>query len=151
MFQAGQAFAVNDRERGMPLWTSAMQEMKRAVVLRPNDVGVRIPRGAVMLASYPYIADAHTRELHRSLGIEDYERALELQAGYFDRLSVHARGELLVALADACADAMDAERAERYYGRIVRELPEGSYSARAQEWLRTRTPPKEPWRCTGCH
>ena len=56
-----------------------------------------------------------------------------------------------MALADACADAGGAERAERYYGRIVRELPAGAYSTRAQEWLRTRTPASEPWRCTGCH
>src|SRR5665647_690939 len=41
------AFRTGDRAKGIELYTAGLAEMDAAVELAPNNVGVRIPRGAV--------------------------------------------------------------------------------------------------------
>src|SRR5262245_54116077 len=48
-FQAGVAFQKGDMKSGGELWQRGMDEMNSAVILAPDKVGVRIPRGAVLL------------------------------------------------------------------------------------------------------
>src|SRR5215472_17505263 len=50
-FKSGQAFATGDAQKGMELWRQGMAEMDKAVALAPDKVGVRIPRGASLLAT----------------------------------------------------------------------------------------------------
>src|SRR5690348_3912511 len=46
LYQAGGAFQRGDQNKGIDLWTRGLKEMKTAVELDPDSVGVRIPRGA---------------------------------------------------------------------------------------------------------
>src|SRR5215208_3849596 len=50
-FQAGMAFQRNDGPTGTALWSRGLAEMDEAVALAPENVGVLIPRGAMLLTA----------------------------------------------------------------------------------------------------
>ena len=89
-------------------------------------------------------------------GVADYEKALLVQQPYFDKLSRHARGELLFGLADGWYRLGDMEKARGYLRRITNACPDSVYSRRAEEWLAVKDTAalKEKSRaltCVGCH
>lgn len=149
ILRAGVAFRAGKQDDGMKLWTDGMAEMDRAVALAPDNVGTRIPRGAVLLAASPFVPEPErTRLLDK--GLSDYERVLQLQSDHFDKLSRHARTQLLFGLADGWNRRGDQAKARSYYQR-VRDLAGGSaYGARANAYLAGDTKPA-PMACGGCH
>ena len=151
MFLAGQSFQRGDVQKGMELWQRGMNEMNRAVSLAPNDVAVRIPRGATLFEVSRQAPPAQGAPLLQ-LALDDYEHTLQLQekAGYFATLSSHAKGELLFGLADGWARAGDQQKARDYFTRLTREAAESGRSKYASAWLDGK-PPASPGTCTGCH
>lgn len=149
ILRAGVAFRAGRKEEGMKLWTGGMEEMDRAVAIAPDSIGTRIPRGAVLLAASPFVPEPErTRLLDKGLG--DYERVLQLQSGYFEKLSRHARTQLLFGLADGWNRRGDQAKARGYYER-VRQVAAGTpYAARADAFLAGDTRPA-PIACGGCH
>jgi tetratricopeptide (TPR) repeat protein len=151
MFQAGQAFQGGDVPTGMDLWQRGLGEMNRAVALAPDDVAVRIPRGATLFEVSRQTPPAQGAPLLK-LALEDYEHTLELQgkANGFAKLSPHAKGELLFGLADGWARAGDAQKARDYFTRLTKEAADSGRTSYAQAWLDGK-PPANPGRCVGCH
>jgi hypothetical protein len=149
ILRAGSAFRAGERERGMTLWTQGMAEMDRAVALAPDEVGTRIPRGAVLLAASPFVPEPErTRLLDKGLG--DYEHALALQKDHFDRLSRHARTQLLFGLADGWNRRGDQARARAYFERVRAVAGNTPYGKRAEAFLAGETAPAAV-ACGGCH
>jgi len=153
---AGKAFQSNDVPKGMSLYERGLKEMDDAVALQPESLQVLIPRGATYLSIAQYNP---VPEISRHLiqtGVEDYEKALRLQQPYFDKLSRHARGELLFGLADGWFRLGDMGKSRVYLQQITNACPDSAYSRRAAEWLATKdaTKLKEKSRalsCIGCH
>jgi cytochrome c553 len=112
------AFRTGDRATGMTLYTRGLSEMDRAVELAPGAVGVRIPRGAVVLSMAPYVPEPEKSRLWQR-GVADYEVALAAQAPRFSTLSQHAREQLLYGLLDGYAGLGDTAKAEAYYQRMT--------------------------------
>ncbi len=149
ILRAGDAFRAGQKEQGMKLWTDGMAEMDRAVAITPDDVGTRIPRGAVLLAASPFVPEPErSRLLDKGLG--DYERVLALQKGHFDRLSRHARTQLLFGLADGWNRRGDKDRARAYFERVREIAGTSPYGQRAEAYLAGKTDPA-PVACGGCH
>lgn len=119
--------------------------------LAPDRIGVRIPRGAVLLQSSLFIASAEIAQPLIEKGLADYERTLELQKSYFDTLGTHPRGELLFGIADAHRRLGHEEQARQFFERIAAELKGSSYQKRADIWLTTRTLSAQQAQCSGCH
>ena len=67
-YKAGNAFQSGDNAKGMELYRKAFAEMDKAVKLAPNQVGVRIPRGAALLAATAFqpMDDRVRSELRRA-------------------------------------------------------------------------------------
>ncbi len=149
VMRAGIAFRAGQQDQGMKLWMQGMGEMDRAVSLAPDEVGTRIPRGAVLLAASPFVPEPErTRLLDKGLG--DYERVLALQKDHFDRLGRHARTQLLFGLADGWNRRGDQAKARVYFER-VRDVAAGTaYGKRAEAFLAGQTAPA-PVACGGCH
>jgi hypothetical protein len=150
-YESGQLFRKGDQQSGMALWNEGLALMSRAVVLAPDHVGVRIPRGATLAAATatPDMPPDFARPLVE-LALSDYTKAYELQRNRFDRLSVHARGELLMGIADL------SERSGREWRewarRAVDELPkESPYARRAAAWLDKGELRPGARICLGCH
>jgi tetratricopeptide (TPR) repeat protein len=150
MFQAGAAFARGDAQRGTEMWERGLKEMNEAVALEPDNVGVRIPRGATLLQATMNLGGAGRPLLEQAVG--DYEHVLALQASYFDKLGDHPRGELLFGLAEGYSRLGQPEKARKYFERLVREAPGSGQAPRADAWLKTGTvPPARGLGCVGCH
>jgi|HubBroStandDraft_5_1064220.scaffolds.fasta_scaffold95592_2 tetratricopeptide (TPR) repeat protein len=151
MMEAQGLFASGDSGRAIPVWMRGLQEMQAAVDLAPDNVAVRIPRGAVLLTASHYIPDAGMSKPLIADGVSDYQRAYDLQKDYFATLGTHPRGELLMGLADGYSRLGDQEKAAAYFDEIIRTLPDSAYAKRANMWNTTKSLPLEQTTCVGCH
>lgn len=149
ILRAGSAFRAGQKDQGMTLWIDGMKEMDRAVAIAPDEVGTRIPRGAVLLAASPFVPEPQRSQL-LDKGLGDYEHVLALQKGHFDRLSRHARTQLLFGLADGWNRRGDKDRARTYFERVREIAGTSAYGKRAQAYLAGQTDPA-PVACGGCH
>jgi len=152
-FKAGRAFQRGDTENGMTMWTKGTGEMDEAVGLAPDNVGVRIPRGAMLLQATRNMPPPMAKPLlEKALG--DYEHTLEIQSksGVFAALGDHPKGELLFGLAEGYSRLGQPEKARPYFERLVSDAPGSGQTPKAREWLATGTlPPTTGLGCVGCH
>jgi hypothetical protein len=148
--QAGALFAKGETPKAMPLWGRGLEEMARAVALEPDNVGVRIPRGAVLLEASRRVPAPQQLPL-LTLALADYEHALKRQEPrVFATLSDHAKGELLFGLADGWARAGDPQKARAYFMRLTKDAATSGRANYAKLWLEGK-PPADPGTCIGCH
>ncbi|MBK7930406.1 MAG: hypothetical protein IPJ98_23885 [Bryobacterales bacterium] len=153
-FQSGQLFQQGKREEGMKLSARSMEEMDRAVALAPDHIGVRIPRGAALLAAARFMPENPFRASLLQRAIDDHQHVynMHVKAGELAKIGDHPLGELLQALGDTYSRTGDAAKAEEYYKQIQTMLPKSEYARRASKWMETRQPlgPMEA-QCVGCH
>ena len=151
IFEAGSAFASHDEARGAQLWTKGLREVDEAVALAPDNPGVLIPRGAVLLQATRNMAPAVGRPLLES-AVANYERVLTVQKDTFQSLGDHPRGELLFGIADGYARLGDTAAARRYFEKLVGEVPGSGQAPRARTYLDTGSVPAiTGLACVGCH
>lgn len=149
--RARTAFAANDQQQGIALYTQGLGEMDAAVALEPNNVGVRIPRGAVLLAMAPFVPEPEKTKLLEH-GLDDYETtyALQQKAGYFPKLTLHAREQLLYGIADGYANLGKADKAAAYVEKMKLEAAGSELLPRAASRARGEAV-DGPAPCEQCH
>jgi tetratricopeptide (TPR) repeat protein len=151
VFQAGAAFQKGDMKAGGELWQRGMDEMNAAVTLAPDKVGVRIPRGAVLLQATMNMPPPMAKPLLES-ALADYEHVLQIQSPYFNTLGDHAKGELLFGLAEGYSRLGQPHKARTYFERLVQDAPASGQTPKAKQWLTDGTLPKnQGLGCVGCH
>jgi tetratricopeptide (TPR) repeat protein len=151
LVRASQAFKKGEAANGRPLFEQGVKEMSDAVALAPNNPGVLIPRGAVLLEATRNMPAEMARPLVQS-AIANYERALEVQGPAFGALGDHGKGELLFGLADGWARIGDTQKARQYFERLIADAPGSGQVAKAREWLATGiVPTSNGSSCVGCH
>ncbi|HEX5058568.1 MAG TPA: hypothetical protein VFV99_04365 [Kofleriaceae bacterium] len=149
--RARTAFAAGNRDQGIALYTQGIGEMDAAVALEPNNVGVRIPRGAVFLAMAPFVPEPEKTKLLEH-GLDDYETtyALQQKAGYFPKLTLHAREQLLYGLTDGYANLGKADKAAAYVEKMKSEAAGSELLPRAASRARGEAA-NGPAPCEQCH
>jgi tetratricopeptide (TPR) repeat protein len=147
---AGRAFQAGDMQHGIQLWTKGLAEMNKAVELAPDDVGVRIPRGATLFEATRHLPDANQQQALLRVALSDYEHTLMLQKAIFSGLSDHAKGELLFGLAEGWSRAGDKDKAKHYFERLIADAATSGRTTYAKAWL-DGAPPASLGRCVGCH
>jgi hypothetical protein len=151
MVQARSAFGAGDQKRGSELWARGLAETDKAVLLAPNDVGVLVPRAAVVLQATRTMPENIARPLIVS-AVSNYERVLDIQKDTFQSLGDHPKGELLFGLAEGYARLGDLAAARRYFERLVTDAPQSGQAPRARTWLESGTlPAAGGLGCVGCH
>jgi len=151
IFEAGSAFASHVEARGAQLWAKGLREIDEAVALAPDNPGVLVPRGAVLLQATRGMPPAAARPLLES-AVANYERVLSLQKDTFQSLGDHPRGELLFGIADGYARLGDASAARRYFEKLVADVPGSGQAPRARTYLDTGSLPAiTGLACVGCH
>ncbi|MCU1385845.1 MAG: hypothetical protein JWL71_4542 [Acidobacteria bacterium] len=150
-FSAGMAYQKGDMQTGGELWQRGMNEMDKAAALEPDNVGVRIPRGAVLLQSTQHMPADRARPLIEK-GVADYEHVLALQSAYFTTLGDHPKGELLFGLAEGYSRLGQSDKARQYFDRLIKDAPTSGQAPKAQAWLATGAiPANQGLGCVGCH
>ena len=150
-FQAGQAFQKGDQQNGMELWQRGLKEMSSAVEMAPNALGVRIPRGAVLLTASHYLPSPEMAHPLIETGVQDFEKAYEIQGPDLSKLGIHPRGELMIGLADGYSRLGNQEKAGQWFERIAKEMPGTPYAKSAATWLDSKALPAAQAACLGCH
>ncbi len=150
VFLSGEAFQKGDPIKGMGYWTTGLEDMDKAVELEPDNIGVLIPRAAVLLPA--------GRSAPRAMGLPllhrvktDLERTYERQKDMLDQLGEHPLGELRMGLADVYRALGEQEKSKEQLLAVRKELPESPYAERAEKWLQAGPNKKLGHSCIGCH
>ena len=135
------------------LFARAMKEMDEAVALEPDNICVRIPRGAVLFNAARSIADLNpdVAKMLTGKAVSDYERAYDLQKSHLSSLGEHPLGELLFGLADGNSRLGNMDKAAEFFDRVSAMLPNTVYAQRAAKWRQTKFLPAAETTCVGCH
>jgi len=149
MARASLAFRAGDRPNGVKLYQAGLAEMDRAVALAPSKVGVRIPRGAVLLVVAGFVPEPEKTKLV-TRGASDYEVGLAGQEAYFAQLTLHAREQMLYGLTDAFATLGDKRKAASYYQRMMTDAAGSDLLPRAKARA-AGEPVSGPTPCADCH
>jgi tetratricopeptide (TPR) repeat protein len=150
-YQSGQLMNKKDFAKGMELYGRGIAEMNKAVELEPKNIGVRIPRGAVLSAGARFMPAEMAKPLFLSV-IDDYYTVYQMQEKYLDKIGTHPRGELLFGLADSFSRIGATAKADHFFAEIQKSLPNSAYSKRADKWFETKQPlPAAQANCIGCH
>lgn len=149
-FESGQAFQKGDSQKGMELWRRGLKEMADAVAMAPDAPGVVIPRGAVLLTASQRVPPEMALQLIQT-GVQDFEKAYQLQGPDLTRLGIHPRGELMIGLADGYSRLGEQDKAQQWFERIEKEMPGTPYAKSAATWLETKSLAAAQAGCLGCH
>ena len=145
------AFQAGDQQKGLELWRQGMQEMDAAVEMAPDNLGVRIPRGAFLLTSSRFMRDPDRARAVVQKGVSDLEKAYELQKDHLSQLGTHPRGELELGLADGYSRLGNQQKAAEWFERIKVDLKGTLYEDSANLWFQTKSLPANQAGCLGCH
>lgn len=148
---ANKAFQARDQQKGIQMYMQGRAEMDRAVQLAPNAVGVRVPRGATLLTATRFQPVDERVKQEIRLGLSDYEHVYELQKEYLNEIGTHAKGELLIGMADGYARLGETDKAKPLFERIVAEMQGTVYAKNAGKWLETGKLTAREGGCLGCH
>lgn len=150
-FTAGEHFRKGDGRKGMELYAKAMAEMDQAVELAPDSVGVRIPRGASLLAATAFqpVNDRVRSEIKRA--IDDYQHTYDMQKDHLDKLGTHPLGQLLMDLGNAYSRFGNNDKAKLYFDQLEEKLPGTEWAKRAALWKQNGKLTPQEGRCIGCH
>ena len=130
--RAGEAFRTGDRAKGMELYMKGLGEMDAAVELEPQNVGVRIPRGAVVLAMAPFVPEPEKSKLLER-GVADYETTYSIQKGAFEGLTLHSREQLLYGLVDGYANMKKLDKASEKFALMRKQAAGSELLSRAEK------------------
>ncbi len=150
VFQASQFFAKKQMITGMTLWSKGLQDMDDAVVIAPQNAGVRIPRAAVLLPAARSTPKVMSQPL-LDRALDDYLTIAKLQASHLDKLGTHPLGELRMGLADIYRLRGEMAKSKEQLQLLEKQLPDTEYASRAQTWLAAKPDEKLVHNCIGCH
>jgi hypothetical protein len=127
-----------------------MADLDRATALQPRNLGVLIPRAAVLLAAARNQRDPERARDLAAHSAADFETALAIRKPAFEQLGFHNRAEYLSGLAESWALAGDKLRAEVYLRRVLAEFSNSRYAERAAAKLANWND-RQPLNCQSCH
>ena len=83
-FESRTYFQAGEQPKGFEFWQRGLAEMDSAVKIAPDHLGVRIPRGAVLLTASRSLPSADMARPLIERGLTDFEQTLEIQKAYYD-------------------------------------------------------------------
>jgi hypothetical protein len=147
---SGQQFKQGDIIAGTDLWMRANREMEEAGHMQPDNPAVLIPRAAAWLAASRSAPSFMAAPVLKQ-AVADYQHVYDMQVGYFDRLNMHMRSQLLFGLADGYARIGDTAKAREFFTKLNVLGPESGHQQQAQAYLKGEQYTVPGAGCVGCH
>ena len=148
---SGEAVRRGDLAAAGELFERGLRQMNEAAAIAPRDPVVLLLRGVTLSRASTGVGDPELGAKLLRTAAGDYETTLGIQTEIFPRLSTHARGELLGALAESWQRLGDDAKSRAYLTRIVAEVPFSAYAETAEQWLARKPVAGEGLTCLGCH
>ncbi len=143
-------FKQGDIIAGTELWMRANKEMEEAGQKEPDNPAVLIPRAAAWFAA-SRTAPALMAAPVLKQAVADYQHVYDIQRGYFDKLSMHMRSQLLFGLADGYARTGDTAKARDLFEKLDALGPQSGHQQQAQAYLKGEPYTVPGAGCVGCH
>jgi tetratricopeptide (TPR) repeat protein len=150
VYLSGQAFRKGDFGNGMKLWQKGLDHMNKAAELEPENIGVLIPRAAVLMPASRNLPEPLKGQVLNSI-LKDFTRVYEQQKDMLGEIGEHPLGELRMGLADIHRSLGDLDKSREHLEALTKELPNTDYAKRAEEWLAAKPNAKLAHNCIGCH
>jgi hypothetical protein len=150
VYLSGQLFRKGDVAKGMTYWQQGFGHMNRAAELEPDNIGVLIPRAAVLLPASRNMPQPIQGQVLQSV-LKDFQHVHDTQKDVLDQIGEHPLGELRMGLADIHRMLGDLKKSREHLEALQRELPGTEYAKRAEEWLAAKPNAKLAHSCIGCH
>jgi hypothetical protein len=150
VFQSGQLFNQGKQADGLKLWTAGHKDMDDAIALEPKNVGVRIPRAAVLVPASRAAPKAMAEPLWKK-ALEDFQTIEAIQKEVLDKIGTHSLGELRMGQADLYRMMGQLDKSKEQLELVKKALPDSKYAKRADEWLAAKADAKLAHNCIGCH
>jgi tetratricopeptide (TPR) repeat protein len=150
VFKSGRLFSKGDVVNGMAMWQKGSAKLDKAVELEPTNIGVLIPRAAVLMPASRGLPKPIKDQVLKSV-LADFTRVYELQKNELDKIGEHPLGELRMGLADIHRSLGQIDKSREHLEALKKELPDTEYSERADKWLAAKPTAKLAHQCIGCH
>ena len=150
IFLSGEAFQEGDSKKGMSLWADGLADVDKAKELEPDNIGVLIPRAAVLLpagkSSPPVMGLPLLKRVQN-----DLETAYKKQEKVLDKIGEHPLGELRMGLADVYRALKKSDKSKQQLEAVLKDLPGTEYAEQAKKWLAAPAEKQLSRNCIGCH
>lgn len=150
VFLSGQNFSKGNVVDGMKMWQEGLAKMDAASKLEPDNIGVLIPRAAVLMPASRNLPKPIREQVLNGV-LANFLRVYEQQKNGLDKIGEHPLGELRMGLADVYRSLGKSEESKAQLKAILEELPDTEYSAEATKWLDAKPTAKLDHNCIGCH
>jgi hypothetical protein len=150
VFLSGQNFSKGNVVEGMKLWQTGLANMDKASELEPDNIGVLIPRAAVLMPASRNLPKPIREQVLNGV-LANFLRVYEQQKNELDKIGEHPLGELRMGLADVYRSLGKADESKTQLEAILQELPDTEYSTEAKKWLEAKPTAKLAHNCIGCH
>jgi tetratricopeptide (TPR) repeat protein len=150
VFLSGQFFNKGNVAEGMKSWQAGLSNMDKAAELEPDNIGVLIPRAAVLIPASRGLPEVIRKPVLESV-LKNFEHVYEQQKGELDKIGEHPLGELRMGLAEIYRRLGRADDSKLQLEAVLKELPNTDYATEATTWLAAKPNDKLAHNCIGCH
>lgn len=150
VFLSGKNFSKGNVVEGMKMWQEGLANMDKASELEPDNIGVLIPRAAVLMPASRNLPKPIRDQVLNGV-LANFLRVYEQQKNDLEKIGEHPLGELRMGLADVYRSLGKLEDSKVHLEAIEKELPDTEYSVEAKKWLDAKPTAKLAHNCIGCH
>ncbi len=150
VYLSGQNFSKGNVVEGMKNWQIGIKNMDLAAELEPENIGVLIPRAAVLMPASRGVPASIGKPVLESV-LKDFERVYSIQKDSLDKIGEHPLGELRMGLAEINRRLGKLSDSREHLEALAKELPNTEYAEEARKWLDAKPTEKLAHNCIGCH
>jgi tetratricopeptide (TPR) repeat protein len=150
VYLSGKAFSTGKSAEGMKLWQEGITNMDKAAELEPKNIGVLIPRAAVLMPASRGLPDLIKKPVLQGV-LKNFEDVYEMQKGFLSEIGEHPLGELRMGLADVHRSLGNLDDSKTHLEAVIKELPDTEYAEKAERWLAAKPTDRLAHNCIGCH
>ena len=150
VYLSGKAFSTGKPAEGMKQWQQGIANMDKAAELEPKNIGVLIPRAAVLMPASRNLPDIIKKPVLQGV-LKNFEDVYEMQKDMLSEIGEHPLGELRMGLADVHRSLGDLEKSKIHLEAVMKELPDTEYAKEAEKWLAAKPTARLAHNCIGCH
>jgi hypothetical protein len=150
IFLSGQNFSKGKVADGMKFWQTGLGNMDKAVELEPDNIGVLIPRAAVLIPASRNLPEIVKKPVLEGV-LKNFEHVYDMQKNSLDKIGEHPLGELRMGLAEVYRALGRGDDSKTQLEAVLKELPKTDYATEATKWLAAKPTDKLAHNCIGCH
>jgi len=150
VFLSGEYFSKGNFIEGGKMWQKGIEHMDKAAELEPSNIGVLIPRAAVLMPASRNLPGPIRDKVLEGV-LKNFVTVYAMQKDELDKIGEHPLGELRMGLADIYRSLGKLDESKVQLEAVSKELPNTEYATEAKKWLDAKPSARLAHNCIGCH